>query len=117
LRSVGGEHLGVVDQAVDHRGGDDLVAEHLSPPAERLIAGDDQAGPLIPGGDELEEQVGGFCFERDVADLVNLCGHPHSLTYADTATMPRILVLGFGWRDDAGVPRRLTGAGAGIVAG
>ena len=28
-------------------------------------------GPLVAGGDELEEQVGGFGLERDVADLVD----------------------------------------------
>jgi hypothetical protein len=39
--------------------------------AEWLVAGDDQAGALVSGGDELEEQVGGFGFERDVADLVD----------------------------------------------
>jgi DNA invertase Pin-like site-specific DNA recombinase len=71
LRSVGGDHLGVVDEPVDHRGGDDLVAEYLSPPAERLIAGHDQGGPFIPGRDQLEEQVRGLGLERDVAHLVD----------------------------------------------
>ena len=28
-------------------------------------------GPFVAGGDELEEQVRGFGFERDVADLVD----------------------------------------------
>ena len=31
LRSLGGEYVGVVDDAVDHRGGDGLVAEHTAP--------------------------------------------------------------------------------------
>jgi hypothetical protein len=31
--------------------------------------------------------------------------------------MPRGSVVGSHWRDDAGVPRRLTSAGVGIVAG
>src|SRR5215472_18356129 len=39
--------------------------------AERLVAGDDQAGPLVAGGHQLEEQVGGLGLERDVADLVD----------------------------------------------
>jgi hypothetical protein len=38
-------------------------------------------------------------------------------TYADPATMPRVSCVGCHLRDVAGVPRRLTGAGAGIVAG
>src|SRR5260370_29409324 len=41
-----GDDLGVMHEPVDHRGGDDVVAEHLSPPAEWLVAGHDQAGPL-----------------------------------------------------------------------
>ncbi|MDQ1537848.1 MAG: hypothetical protein QOE58_2241 [Actinomycetota bacterium] len=83
------DDLGVVDEAVDHRGGYDVVAEHFSPPAEDLVAGHDQRCPFVAGGDELEEQVGCFGLERDVADLINLCGYPHRLIYADTATMPR----------------------------
>src|SRR5215470_20117122 len=66
-----GDHLGVVDQPVDHGRGDHVVAEDLSPAAEGLVAGDDQARPLIPGRYQLEEQVGGLGLERDVADLVD----------------------------------------------
>src|SRR5258708_22014062 len=65
------DYLGVVDEPVDHRGGDHVVAEYLAPPAERLIAGHDQAGPLIPGRYQLEEQVGGLALERDVAGLID----------------------------------------------
>jgi len=39
-----GEDLGVVDEAVDHRCGDDLVAEDLAPAGEGFVRGDDQAG-------------------------------------------------------------------------
>jgi len=38
---------------------------------EGLVGGDDDARPLVAGGDELEEQVGGFAVEGDVADLVD----------------------------------------------
>ena len=61
----------MVDQPVDHRGGDHVVAEHLAPAAERLVGGDDEAGPLVSGGDELEEQVRGFWLEWDVSDFVD----------------------------------------------
>ena len=97
------DYLGVVDEPVDHRGGDDVVAEHLAPPAERLVAGHDQARSLVPGRDQLEEQVGGLGLERDVADFVNLCRARHKSTYADPGTMPRLVqrdvnavALGFG---------------------
>jgi hypothetical protein len=48
-----------------------LVAEYFTPAAEWLVAGDDQAGALIPAGDELEEQGRRFGFEGYVANLVN----------------------------------------------
>jgi hypothetical protein len=60
-----------MDEPVDHGGRDDVVAEHLAPPPERLVAGHDQAGPLIPGRDQLEEQVGGLGLERDVAHFID----------------------------------------------
>ena len=83
------EDFGVVDQAVDHCGGHDVVAEDLAPAAEGLVGGDDQTGSFVAAGDELEEEVGGLGFEGDVAALVDLCRHPHRSTYAEPATMPR----------------------------
>ena len=50
LRSLGVEDLGVVDEPVDHRGGDDVVAEDLAPAGERLVAGDDHRRALGQGG-------------------------------------------------------------------
>ena len=41
------EDLGVVDEPVDHRGGDDVVAEDLAPGREGLVAGDDQRGAFV----------------------------------------------------------------------
>src|SRR4051794_21549685 len=63
--------LGVVDESVDHRGGDDVVAEDLAPARERLVGGDDQARALVAAADEHEHQVGGLGVKRDVADLVD----------------------------------------------
>ena len=60
-----------MDEPVDHRGGDGVVAEDLAPGAERLVGGDDQAGALVAAADEHEHQVGGLGVERDVADLVD----------------------------------------------
>jgi hypothetical protein len=54
-----GDDVGVVDDAVDHGGGDDLISEDAGPGAERQIAGQDQGCVLVAGGDELEEEVGG----------------------------------------------------------
>jgi hypothetical protein len=84
----------VVDEPVDHRGGDHVVAEDLAPAAEGLVGGDDQARALVARRDELEEEVGGFGFEGDVADLVDLCGYPHRSIYAEPATIPRFSTMG-----------------------
>ena len=51
--------------------GDDVVSERFTPAAELLVGGDDQAGSFVARGQQLEEQVGGFGFERDVSDLVD----------------------------------------------
>ena len=53
----------MVDEPVDHRGGDDLVAEDACPGAERQVAGQDQGGVFVAAGDELEEQVRGVLFD------------------------------------------------------
>jgi hypothetical protein len=60
-----------VDEPVDHGCGDHVVAEDFAPAAERLVGCDDQAGPLVSGGNQLEEQVGGLGLEGDVADFVD----------------------------------------------
>ena len=69
--SLEGDDFGVVDEPVDHGCGDHVVAEDLAPAAEDFVAGDDQARPFVAGGHQLEEQVCGFGFEGDVADLVD----------------------------------------------
>src|SRR5258705_6688337 len=101
--AVGGVGLGVVCEPVDHRGGDDVVAEDLAPAAEGFVAGHDEAGSFVAGGDELEEHVGRLGLERDVADLVDLCRARHSSTYAEPATMPMWCPGSGGWPQDGGV--------------
>ena len=66
-----GDHVGVVDEAVDERGGDHGVAEDLAPGLEAAVAGDDDRAAFVAARDEREEQVGGLAFERQVADLVD----------------------------------------------
>jgi hypothetical protein len=68
LRSLHADDVRVMDEPVDHGCGDGVVAEDLAPAAEGLVGGDDDAGGLVAGGDELEEQAGGLGLERDVAD-------------------------------------------------
>jgi hypothetical protein len=65
-----GEDFGVVDEPVDHRDGDGVVAEDLAPGGEWLVAGDDEARLLVAAGDEHEHQVRCLGVERYVAHLV-----------------------------------------------
>src|SRR4051794_35725239 len=46
------EDLGVVDEPVDHCGGDDVVAEDLAPGAEGLVAGHHERRALVAARDE-----------------------------------------------------------------
>jgi len=78
--------------AVDHCCGDDLVAEDVAPAGEGQVAGQDQRGVFVAGGDELVEQVGCVLLEGNVADFVDLCGNPHRSIYAEPATMPRAVL-------------------------
>jgi site-specific DNA recombinase len=71
LRSLGVDDLGVMHEAVDHGGGDGVVAEDFPPAAEGFVGAHDDAGPFVAGRHQLEEQVGGLALERDVADLVD----------------------------------------------
>ena len=51
------EDFGVVDEPVDHRGGD-LVGEALAPAGEGLVAGDEQAGVFLAAADERDVRSG-----------------------------------------------------------
>ena len=42
-----GEDLGVVDEPIDHGGGDNFVAEDFAPAAKGCVGGDDQGGSLV----------------------------------------------------------------------
>jgi hypothetical protein len=47
----------VVDDAVDHRRGDDWAAEYAGPAGKRQVAGENERGVLVAARDELEEQA------------------------------------------------------------
>jgi len=70
-RTLEGDDVGVVNDPVDHRGGDGLVSEHVAPAGEGKVAGQDQRGVFIARGNELEEQVRGVLLERDLAHFVD----------------------------------------------
>ena len=49
------EDGGVVNEAIDDGERHRLIGEDLAPFAERLVGGDEQGSPLIPGADEFKE--------------------------------------------------------------
>jgi hypothetical protein len=67
------EHDGVavVEQAVEHGGGDGGVAvEDAGPLLEGFVGGQDDGAALVAGADDLEEQVGSALVDGQVADFV-----------------------------------------------
>jgi len=85
--------VGVEGEAVNDGRGEPGVGEGLAPFAERRVGGARDGGSFLAGSDDLEQQFRAVGVQADVADLVQLCGYPHSWTYADTATMPRRLAV------------------------
>ena len=47
----------VMDEAVDERGGHDVVAEHVAPLLEAFVRGENSRGVLVAAIDELEEEL------------------------------------------------------------
>jgi hypothetical protein len=79
--------VAVVQEAVEDRGRGGGVGQELGPALEVDVGGDRDRALFVGGGDEAEQVVGGDAVKRGEAEVVDLCGHPHRLTYADTATM------------------------------
>jgi hypothetical protein len=63
------ERVTVMEQPVENRRGEDVVAEDGAPLPDELIGRDQQAGALVPTGDELKKEVGTASFEGQVPDL------------------------------------------------
>ncbi|HZJ04368.1 MAG TPA: recombinase family protein [Nocardioidaceae bacterium] len=67
LRSVGGDDLGVVDDAVDHGRRDGLVDEDVAPAGEGQVAGQDQGGVFVAGRDRRGRRVAAASGDDDPA--------------------------------------------------
>jgi len=61
---------GVVEQAVEQRGGDDRITEHLAVFGKAAVGGQDHGAALVAGIDELEEQIAAAVGDRQAADLI-----------------------------------------------
>ena len=66
----GGQHGGVVHDAVDDGGGGRGIEEDLRPAGKRQIGRHHQAAALVALAHEAEQQVGAGLVERHVAELV-----------------------------------------------
>ena len=64
---------GMVQQAVQQGGGHHVIPKDSSPVFKTPIGGEDGGALLVAGIDQLEEQVGAAGFDRQVADLIELC--------------------------------------------
>ena len=60
-----------MQQAIEDRGGEDLVAEDGAPLRDDLVRGDQQAAAFVPAGDELEKEMGAAPFKGEIAELVD----------------------------------------------
>jgi len=71
LRSLGGDHVAVMEEAVDDRGGGRRVGQELGPVLEVDVGGDRDRALLVGGGDEAEQVVGGDAVQRGEAEVVD----------------------------------------------
>src|SRR2546422_7680407 len=69
--ALDGEDLGVMDDAIDERGGRGGVGEDRRPLAERQVGGEHEALAFVAAADDLKEEVGGPRVVGQVADLVD----------------------------------------------
>lgn len=51
------QRVAVMQQAVENRGGEDLIAEDGAPLRDELIGGDEQAAALVAPSDQLKEEM------------------------------------------------------------
>ena len=68
--ALDGDDVTVVQQAVQDCRGQHGVAEHLAPVAHGLVAGEDQAAPLVAAVHQLEQQVRRPAFKGQIAQFV-----------------------------------------------
>lgn len=61
----------LVDQAINQRGGHDLVPEDLAPLLKRLADGQHGRRVFIAAAPELEEQLGAGARDREIADFID----------------------------------------------
>ena len=67
---TGFDDIAVMGEAVEQGRGHLRIAEYLGPLAEGQVGGDDQRGPLIELGHQVEEQLSAVAGEGQIAEFV-----------------------------------------------
>src|SRR5215831_9538630 len=72
----------MMEETVEDGAGDHLVAEHLAPGPEALIAGNDDRAPLITARHQLKEQVRSLpaIGRYPISSIIKSCGWLSSLS-------------------------------------
>src|SRR5262245_53600228 len=60
-----------MQEAIENRGGDHVIAKALPPVAKALVTGQEDRAFFIPAADELKEEIGPLPVDGDIADLVD----------------------------------------------
>src|SRR5438034_1005715 len=103
------EGVAVMQESIEDGGGDDVVAEDLTPLRHALIRRDQHRRFLVAMAHELKEEMGTLAFERHVAELVD----DEQLRFAveEHPTREDALALAV---DEVGEERRRRGGGVGL---
>ena len=84
-----------VQQTVQHRAGDHrVVVEDLAPARDPEVGRQGDAALQVSPAHNLEQGRGCLARKGKIANFVDLCGHRHRSTYAESATMPTTQALG-----------------------
>ena len=62
---------GVMEEAVEQSGGEDVVADDVAPVPEAAIGGEDEGALFVPCVDELEEQGCPAGLKGQIADFID----------------------------------------------
>src|SRR5262249_51747581 len=69
--TASGQNMCVVAEAIEQRGGELFVAEHLDPLGERQVGGDDGGAALVALGQQIEQQLAASALKRNEAEFVH----------------------------------------------
>src|SRR3954468_3346003 len=94
----------MVEKTIEQRGGDDGVAEDLTPFGKASVGREDHCAALVAGVDELKEQIAAAGNDRQVSDLID--DEQREATEESYSLSQCSLAFGFGERADEVAERR-----------